>query len=71
MSRCKKGIAGPGDWNKESVIYDPHILIKTVKAKRETKYFADNKIYKLGEPVHEKYKKPHMIKRQGKQHIPW
>ena len=61
MFKRKKGITEPGDWDKENVFYNPLILSKTGKTLKETKYFTDNKIYKLGQLLHEKSKEARKV----------
>ena len=54
--RRKKGISELQEWDTENIFYNPLILGKTGKTLKETKYFHDNNIYKLGQLLEEKSK---------------
>ena len=54
--RRKKGIALPGDWDKENIFYNPLILSTTGKTLKETEHFRNNNIFKLGQLLQEKAK---------------
>ena len=52
----RKGVRNVKDWDEENIFYNPLILSKTGKTIKETEYFRNNKIYKLGQLLEEKAK---------------
>ena len=52
----KKGISGPEEWDRQNIFHNPLILSKTGKTLKETDYFRENKIYRLGQLLEEKSK---------------
>ena len=56
MFRRRKGIARPEDWDKENIFYNPLVLSRSGKTIKETLYFQNNNITKLGQLFDEKAK---------------
>ena len=56
MFRRHKGIARPQDWDKENIFYNPLVLSRSGKTFKETNYFKNNNITKLGQLFDEKSK---------------
>ena len=56
LFECKKGIVNVNAWDDENLFYNPLIINKSGKTIKETEYFRENGIYKLGQLIEEKSK---------------
>ena len=61
MFRRHKGIARPEDWDKENIFHNPLVLSRSGKTIRETVYFQNHNISKLGQLFDEKAKEARKV----------